>query len=53
MDIEKPDDALTIGELVNRLPPTGEWVDLPQYGVRVRVWADRKPDAEFTRRGTQ
>lgn len=29
----------TIGELADRIP-AGEWIDLPEYGVRVKKWAD-------------
>lgn len=32
----------TVGQLWERLPHD-EWVDLPEYGVRVRAWKDTPP----------
>ena len=37
MTSEKPE---TIGDLYDRIPPTGEWVHLPEYGVRVARFED-------------
>lgn len=31
--------AETIGELADRLPDD-QWVDLPEYGVRVKKWGE-------------
>jgi hypothetical protein len=34
-----PEEAEKIGELYARLPP-GEWVELPEFGIRVKRWAE-------------
>lgn len=34
-ETEKPE---TVGELYDRVPPTGEWVDVPEYGIRAARW---------------
>jgi hypothetical protein len=33
------DDGETIGQLCERVPASGDWLVLPEYGVRVRRWS--------------
>jgi hypothetical protein len=38
---EQVHQAETVADLYDRLPP-GVWVDLPQFGVRVKAWGQRQ-----------
>lgn len=42
------DEPLTVGALYEMVPATGEWLVLPEYGLRVRRWSPEPPEFPST-----